>query len=208
MALNSLGDYTMKSIISDKTGVEGGYSNRANDSGGETNHGITIGVATQYAAWLKKLFNWDGTMKNLPLEAAFWIYETEYWKKINGDELLKRHPLIADKLFDIAINAGASTGVKFLQRILSANNNQGKLYPDLVDDGGMGTLTLTGLDNFIKARGKEGVIRLIAMLICEQGHFYLDLVQRRQKDEEFYFGWCGRVTRDMGHYSKLLGIAV
>lgn len=32
-----------------------------------------------------------------------------------------------------------------------------------------------------------------------------DLTRRRVKDEEFYYGWAGRVTRDVGIYSRLLG---
>ena len=47
---NKLTDYNAVTIIADKTGVEGGYVNNPNDLGRETNHGITIALATDYKA--------------------------------------------------------------------------------------------------------------------------------------------------------------
>lgn len=205
MAPMTLAQYDSRTIIRDKTQVEGGYVNRKNDSGGETNHGITAALANDYKDKLKTQFNWDGTMAGLSKEMAYWLYETHFWRRINGDELVKRHPLIADKLFDMAINMGVSQAVIYLQYVLNANNNQGKLWGELVVDGGLGKNTLTVLDKFIRLRKNEGIQRLLCALLCEQGHHYLDLTRRRVKDEEFYYGWAGRVTRDVGIYNRLLG---
>lgn len=205
MSPMTLSQYNCRSIIEDKTNVEGGYVNNKKDSGGETNHGITAALANDYKDKLEKHFNWNGKMINLTKEMAFWLYETHFWNRINGDELLKRHPLIADKIFDMAINMGVTQAVIYLQYILNANNNLAKLYPDLVVDGGLGPNTLKALDAFIRIRKVEGIHRLLCTLLCEQGHHYLDLTRRRVKDEEFYYGWAGRVTRDVGIYSRLLG---
>lgn len=208
MGLNVLGDYTKQNIIKDKTAVEAGYVNNKDDSGGETNHGITAKLAAYYEKWLRNQFQWDGTMRNLSVEMAYWVYDTEFWAKIRGDELHQRHPLIADKVFDVAINCGSTVAITHLQEILTANNNRGKLYPDLKPDGAIGKLTFSALDSYISIRKTEGIQRLLCALLAEQGHYYLDLVKRREKDEEFYYGWTGRVARDMGHYAKLIGIAI
>lgn len=201
-----LSEYNKTSIIKDKTAVEGGYVNNKKDSGGETNHGITVGLATQYRHKLIEKFQWNGNMRDLSKNAAYWLYEVHFWNRIYGDDLFARHPLIADKLFDMSINMGATTACRYFQEILNANNNQGTLYADLVADGYIGPKTLKALDAYLGRRGKEGIHRALIALLCEQGHHYLSLVQRRQKDEEFYYGWSGRVSRDVALYVNVLGL--
>lgn len=204
--MNKLSDFTKQNIITDKTGVEGGYVKNVNDSGGETNHGITFALANDYKKQLVNLYSWDGTMVNLSLTMAYWLYETHFWKRMYCDELVARNPLFADKLFDMAINMGVTTAGTYFQQILNANNNQGTLYKDLVVDGYLGPTTLKALDAYIAKRGKEGINRALCALLAEQGHHYLNLVQKRAKDEEFYYGWAGRVSRDMSIYINVLGI--
>lgn len=203
--MNKLSDFTKQNIITDKTGVEGGYVKNVNDSGGETNHGITLALANDYKKQLVNLYSWDGTMINLSLTMAYWLYETHFWKRMYCDDLVARNPLFADKLFDMAINMGVTTAGTYFQQILNANNNQGTLYTDLKVDGYLGPSTLKALDAYIAKRGKEGVNRALCALLAEQGHHYLNLVQKRQKDEEFYYGWAGRVSRDMSIYMSVLG---
>lgn len=204
--MNYLSDFTKKNIITDKTGVEGGYVKNVNDSGGETNHGITAALANDYKQQLVNLYSWDGKMINLSLTMAFYLYETHFWKRMYCDDLMKRHPLFADKLFDMAINMGVTTAGNYFQHILNANNNQGKLYADLKVDGFIGSATLKALDAYLLRRGEEGINRALCALLAEQGHHYLNLVQNRAKDEEFYYGWAGRVSRDMHIYMNVLGV--
>lgn len=206
MTLSKYADFTQPNIIEDKTNVEGGYVNNKKDSGGETNHGITAGLANDYKKELLQLFQWDGTMKNLSRDMAYWLYKTHFWKRAGCDGLWLRHALLADKVFDMAINMGVTTAGSYLQQILNANNNLGSLYADLKVDGWLGDTTMKALDAFIKKRAAEGVNRLLCALLAEQGHHYLQLVQKRDKDEEFYYGWCGRVSRDMCIYVNVLGI--
>jgi len=204
--MKTLAEFTSRNIIKDKTAVEGGWVNNSKDSGGETNHGITATLANDYRAKLVSMFKWDGTMKNLNIDMAYWLYETHFWNRLYADDLLKRHPLFADKLFDMAINMGVTTAGSYFQQVLNANNNQGTLYADLKVDGWIGPTTLKALDAYISKRGVEGINRALCALLAEQGHHYLQLVQKRAKDEEFYYGWAGRVSRDMGIYINVLGI--
>lgn len=206
--LNVLSDYTCLNIIKDKTGVEGGYVNDPNDNGGETNHGITAALAAQYKPQLSALFHWDGTMRNLSLDMANWMYKTHFWDKMLLDQVLAVHPLIADKLFDIGINTGKVPAVSMLQTFLNIANNKQAYYADIVVDGGLGNGTLAALKAYVAKRGQEGIQRLLIMLLCSQGAYYRDITLRNEKQETFLYGWAGRVTRDVGHYSKLLAIAV
>lgn len=205
--ISNLSDYNRQSIINDKTGVEGGYVNDPNDAGGETNHGITATLANQYKAQLQSLFSWDGTMRNLSLDMANWLYTTEFWNKLNCDQLMAIHPLLADKMFDIAINSGKTSAVTYLQDYLNCANNQGQTYPDITVDGGMGPGTLRALQSFYGQRGAKGAADLVMMLCCYQGANYRDLTKKKPSQEVFFFGWNERVVRDLGHYGRLLGLS-
>lgn len=202
--LTRLVDYTKKNIIRDKTGVEGGYVNNPNDRGGETNHGITRSVAVDNQAKLHALFGWDGNMKNLTTDMAYWVYEARYWHPMYLDDVIKRHPVIADKMFDVGINAGPPTVVRHIQTLLNLNNRMGKLYPDIKVDGWMGPKTISTLDAYKDRRGVEGMHRLIVMLTCMQGYHYVNITEHREKNEEFFYGWSGRVERDWMNYAEVL----
>ena len=202
--ITSLAQLTKRYIIEDKTGVEGGYVNDPSDSGKETNHGCTIALCTDYAPQLKQLFGWSGRMIDLTVEMAFWLYDTHFWARMRGDQIVDVHPLLADKMFDVCINSGVTTGVRMLQEQLNLMNNGGTLYPDIVADGKMGAGTLGALTQYVKARGGEGIMRLIVMLVAAQGGNFKDVATRRPKDEKFYYGWSGRVARDFILYAELL----
>ena len=198
-----LSDFSCNFIIKDKTSVEAGYTNNPADSGGETNHGITSALANQYKSELQRLFNWDGTMRNLSTEMAYWLYKTHFWDKMQLDEVMKRSPFLADRIFDFGINAGKAAPITRLQRLLNVMNNGGTYYKDIKADGGIGTLTLTALDAFIAKRGKEGIDVLIDQMFNMQGTYYVELAEQRVKDEAFVYGWSNRVRRERKRYEAI-----
>ena len=59
-------------IINSIIAIEGGYVNDPNDSGGETNFGITYKVALANG--------YHGDMINLPVSVAFNIYSQKYYR--------------------------------------------------------------------------------------------------------------------------------
>lgn len=198
-----LSDYNKAFIIRRYTAIEAGYVNDPNDLGGETNHGITKALATEYKKDLTAKFGWDGTMKNLPKEAAFWLYDVEFWTKMRLDDVASIHVLLADKMFDIAINAGKTRSTKFLQEFLNVNNNQQKLYKDLVVDGGMGDTTVGTLKAYYAARGVQGLKIALFQLTCRQCSYYTDISMGREANERFTYGWTVRAYESMGEYQKL-----
>ncbi len=205
-----LSDFNWKFVIQDKTAVEAGYVKDPRDSGGETNHGITKALAEQYTTTLKAKFGWDGTMRNLTEEMAYYLYKTHFWDKMRLDDVLKRSAFLADRLFDFGINAGKAAPVTRLQRILNVMNNGGTYYKDIVADGAMGPGTLGALDAYIAKRGKEGIDILIDQMFNMQGAYYVELAERREKDEAFVYGWSGRVRRERRRYEaiELNGVSV
>ena len=166
-----------------KTGrAEGGYVNDPNDSGGETNHGITEKVARKYGYW--------GNMRDLTPEHAERIAKFAYWDVMNLDEVATISPKIADEMFDTGFNTGPVRAVGFLQRTLNALNRQEKDYDDMLVDGKMGPKTLRAFDKFLYTRRfSDCVTVMLRALNGLQLEFYMSLVERRKKDERFLYGW-------------------
>jgi len=158
--------------------IEGGYVNDPSDSGGETNFGITAAVA--------RSFGYDGTMFDLPRDVAFDVYVAKYWDAVRGDDLESLALSVAEEVVDTAVNMGPGRAGKFLQRALNALNNRGTLYQDIKVDGQIGNATLTALSQMVEQRDTD---TLVKMLNCLQGAFYVDLAERREKDEKFIYGW-------------------
>lgn len=194
--------FTKEGIIKNYTAVEAGYVNNPNDLGGETNHGITKAVADKHKDVLMKKFGWDGNMRNLTTSMAFYIYDVDYWSKVFGDKLLALSPILADKMFDIAINMGVSTASRFLQQFLNAMNNQQRLYLDLKVDGILGNVSMSTLSTFASIRGQEGVMRLVHYLIAAQTSRYVDISLSREANETFTYGWLGRAYDTAKEYAR------
>jgi lysozyme family protein len=165
-------------IIDGIIAVEGGYVNDPNDSGGETNFGITVEVA--------RVNGYTGSMRDMPREVAFNIYAAKYWDKVKGDQLVELSDLVAEEVVDTAVNMGVGRAGEFLQRTLNVLNNRGRLYPDLVVDGSIGPATLSALGRYL---GQRTELALMRALNCLQGAYYIELAERREKDESFVYGW-------------------
>ena len=155
------------------------YTNDPHDSGGETRWGITSRTARSYG--------YDGPMQDLDRETAFTIYEKIYWHSVRGDDLAAVSEPLAEEVADTAVNCGVTTAVKFLQRSLNALNKRGELYADVEVDGIMGSATLAAVRAYRHTRPEMAV--LVRTLDCLQGAHYVELSERREKDERFLYGW-------------------
>lgn len=165
-------------IINEIIRVEGGYVNDPADSGGETNFGITEAVA--------RANGYTGAMRDMPREVAFDIYSAKYWDAVKGDHILTLSEPVAEEVVDTSVNIGSARAGKFLQRALNSLNNESKLYPDLKVDGGIGPATLSALGMYLGSRSDFVLCRA---LNCLQGAYYIELAERREKDERFVYGW-------------------
>jgi len=168
-------------IINHIIKVEGGYVDDPSDSGGETNFGITKKVARDYG--------YKGSMRDLPKSLAFEIYSEKYWDILDLSVIELMSPAIAEEIADTAVNQGVTRAAHFLQRSLNVLNNKQELYPDLVVDRKVGPATIRALGDYIAHRGNKGEVVLMRMLNSLQGAFYVELSERREKDEKYIYGW-------------------
>lgn len=207
LARPTLADFTKLNIITTWCGIEGKYVNNKLDRGGETNFGITHITAAEHKAELVKRFGWDGTMRNLTFDMAYWIYDTAWWQRMRCDEIHAIHPFLADRVFDLAINGGRGLGVKTMQRILNACNRQGKDYSDITADGGVGRLTLDALRSYVAKRGQSGIETFVQYQLSLQGAHYITLAEKDVTQEEFVNGWGARITEINRLYQRVLQAA-
>lgn len=172
--MGSLKENTINKIIA----VEGGYVDDPDDSGGETKFGITEQVARQSG--------YHGPMADLPRELAFDIYADKYWDSLCGDQLVQLSEAIAEEVVDTGVNMGVGRAAEFLQRSLNVLNRGGDLYADITVDRDIGPVTIGALATYLELR-EEGA--MCKALNCLQGAFYVELCERREKDESFLYGW-------------------
>lgn len=162
-------------------GIEGDFSDDPADSGGATRFGITEAVARRHG--------YAGQMRELPPDTARAIYRADYWDAQSLDAVAVLSWRIAFELFDTGINMGTSQSGEFLQMALNALNRRASDYDDVEVDGEIGPQTLDALTAYLGRRGKDGETVLLRALNALQGAGYIELAERREKDERFVFGW-------------------
>lgn len=162
-------------------GIEGGYVNNPNDSGGPTKYGITEATA--------RMHGYPYDMQNLTLGNAKSIYRAGYWNLLSLDSISELSIDVALKVFDTGVNVGIGVAGRMFQRLLNVLNRQQRDYPDIVVDGLIGPATRNALRGLISARGPAGVSVLLSGYNALLGAYYIELAERREKDEAFVFGW-------------------
>lgn len=162
-------------------GKEGDYVDHPDDSGGATRWGITERVARKHG--------YQGDMKDLPRTLAVQVYKQEYFINPGFADVFTFSPSIGSELFDSGVNFGPGVPARWLQRSLNVLNQKGKLYKDLKVDGDVGKTTLGALSAYLQQRGNQGELVLLRALNCLQGAKYIELAEKREKDESFIFGW-------------------
>lgn len=167
--------------VAEIIGIEGDYSEDPADSGGKTRFGITEAVARRHG--------YTGPMRELPATTAKAIYRADYWDALSLDTVAMLSRRTAWELFDTGVNMGIAQAGEFLQMSLNAFNRQATDYHDIEVDGEIGPATIDALIAFLKRRGKDGETVLLRALNALQGAAYIELAERRDKDERFVFGW-------------------
>lgn len=133
---------------------------------------------------------YHGPMIDMPLSFAKQVYKSEYWDKMLLDQVSNISSNVAIEMFDTGVNTGISEATQILQRSLNVLNLESKIYSDIAVDGMMGQGTLSALQSFVNYRKTDRV--LYKMMNCLQGAFYVDLAEKRIKDEEFIYGWMDK----------------
>lgn len=176
---------------------EGGYSNNAFDTGGETFKGISRKHHPNWLGWtiidsikgnpdFLKSVSSNPTLLRLTKE----FYKEKYWdnKQLNLELIDKAYIKLACELFDIAVNMGPGTAAKFIQRALNLLNGNGRKYPNITVDGIIGPHTLA----MINTHSNEFILLKLVVLI--KAKYYIDIVEANETQEEFMIGWINRIN--------------
>lgn len=169
-------EHLFKYILS----VEGGYTNDKNDTGGETNWGITKERARECG--------YTGNMKDLTQSKAKEIYLEKYYNKPKICDISDDR--IKFSIFDWYVNSGYWAIIK-AQQVLN------DLGFDIDTDGKIGNETLKALatvntDVFLKNYADK------------QRTFYRRIAERRPSQERFLKGWLNRVDRKENYINTYL----
>lgn len=203
--LKDLKSYSEKVAIDHLMNVEGGdkFTDIKSDRGGKTRFGVTETKANEFKdVWPK--FNFNGDTSTLPYELAYHIYKVDFWDRLQLTPISQIHPLIADRMLDIAVNRGQGTAATYLQRLLNVFNGRGRDYPDLKVDGVLGAVSINALKAFIAKRGHPGCKSIIVGLLSLQNTSYIAIAENDPSQEDFSNGWSGRVIEGFENYLPLL----
>lgn len=177
---------------------EGGYANDPIDAGGETWKGISRRFHPQWPGWAiidaEKERGADGLQDRLRHNTRLTFHEMQFyreqfWNRFDGDSI--RAQVIADELFDMAVNMGAHRAVKFLQGALNLLNRNQQNYPDIIEDGVFGPSTLDTLNRYLSLeKGNPAV--LLKIMNTLQGMHYVNYMREHPEQERYARGWLKR----------------
>lgn len=128
----------------------------------------------------------------MPRAEAEVIFLERYWLQPGFGKMDAIEPALAAKCFDVGVNLGQSTAVRFVQRALNVLNENGRDWADLRADGVLGTITLHALSAFVAMRAEQGRQVILAMVRAQQAVAYMEDAERDPTQERFSFGWAVR----------------
>jgi lysozyme family protein len=154
---------------------EGGWVDRAEDRGGPTNMGITIGTAREVWGTTFTVYQ----LRNITMHMAEEVYRNRYAAPFEG--------IIDDDLFDLvvdtAVNNGRGRAAIWLQRAAG-----------VVEDGSIGPVTL--------AKVNAWPVKMYYGVIGIRMKAYGALISQNHSQAIFAAGWLNRlaefVVRDLG----------
>lgn len=149
---------------------EGGYVNHPDDPGGETNWGVTVGVARDAG--------YSGSMRSMTREQAIEIYRKLYWKPV---EAMGLPYALQFQVFDATVNHGIRNAISLLQRAVG-----------VPDDGIFGPVTQEAVR---KAFLQEGDVPLAIAFNQKRLRFYTSL----RTFNVFGKGWTNRVADNLDY---------
>lgn len=158
---------------------EGGWVNDSADPGGATNYGISL-------RWLRTVQPGadEQTIRHLTVEQAAGLYR-RYWWEANGYGLIVDQRC-ATKIFDTAVNVGATEAHRLVQKALC------DCGVDVEVDGIFGPQTL-------EAVNAVDSLRFLGKLVSEQADFYTRLALSKPELGKFLPNWLHRASWPLGH---------
>jgi len=169
---------------------EGHYSNDPVDPGGETYMGISRVFWPNWPGW-------DAVNSGIDpqINSVEFFYRENFWNRFQGEAVAAYSPVVAARLFDVAVNLGVHRAGKYLQTALNLLNNNRGAYPDLLVDGVVGKITIGYLALFFQRKPPEDAKKekmLLNVIRTLQGQHYVDQMTKYPERERFR-GWFLRL---------------
>ncbi|MCK5018687.1 MAG: hypothetical protein KAS32_16620 [Candidatus Peribacteraceae bacterium] len=184
-------------------GHEGGYVFDPTDRGGETYKGISRRFHPTWAGWgiidsYKPIIS-ENTMvntselldKDIDLSNSVQqFYKHHFWDVPGFNFIDIVSDRISESMFDTGVNVGTGTVCKWLQSTLNILNRDGKHYPDIAVDGGLGPISLQTLGECLK---RNPMHRILTIMMIYQGGHYINIMENDTRQERFV-GWFERLN--------------
>lgn len=158
--------------------LEGGYADDPADAGGRTNLGITEALA--------RARGYQGDMKDMTRDEARAIYRAEFWDGQRLGEVQSQ--AVAEEVFECSVLCGKGTAAKIAQMSANDLNRGGIDWPDVAEDGHVGSATVGALNAAARVRERT----LLKAMNCLQYAALHDSERRRPANERFMVGWVDR----------------
>jgi len=142
---------------------EGGakFTSDPNDRGGDTKFGISQRAYPEL------------DIKNLTEEKAKQIYKRDYWNKVNADKIDSQ--LIAENIFDTAVNMGVRTASRMAQEVLEIEPADGIIGPQS-----------------LKHINDSPVDLFISKYTLHKVSHYVEICKKNKSQKKYLLGWMNR----------------
>jgi lysozyme family protein len=102
------------------------------------------------------------------------FYLVNYWNRIDGDSI--NNQLVAESIFDFAVNVGVETSVELAQKTVGSDV-----------DGAIGPNTLKAINAFDPAH-------FVAAFAVEKIRKYIRIIAKRPTSKKYFTGWVIRAV--------------
>jgi len=168
-------------------GHEGGLQCDRDDPGNWTGGKVGVGRAgcTKYGIATASYPNED--IHHLTLKRAGELYRCDFWNPLHLGELKSQG--IATEIFETAVNCGAGTSGRILQRVCNHLNGRGKDYPV---DGRVTSDTVRWINFYTQERANR--LRFYKLLNGYQLGRYIDIADRNPRMDKYLNSWLSRAN--------------
>ncbi len=159
---------------------EGGYVDHTvdGDRGGQTYAGIARKFHPDWAGW--DYIDDNDTSSPELKEHVVLFYKDEFWDEVRGDDIISQ--LIANSIFDFAVNAGVDTASKLAQQVVGERR-----------DGVIGPITLAAINEY-DSLTEDNFLSNYALAKISR---YVQIVGRDRSQGKFLLGWLRRSLKDI-----------
>lgn len=171
--------------------IEREYSNKPNDRGGETNHGVKLDTFNKYLKEGEHRHEMPSDIKDLTKEQAKTIIREFFYDPLKIDQI--RDEQTARHLFDAAVHSGNPQATKWIQRELA-----NKIGSNITDDGVMGSYTRQILNALLPSE----LAAVNAGMAEERIKLMNKIVEKEPEKAKYYKHWTER-ARSFGAWRPL-----